>query len=171
MDEWQLWGSCNAAPEAITKVRFGEGFLMRVAAKRCALARPRPALENLPMGKLRGSWICLWGKCVVGWATVASGVRLKVRMVPDTFAHSAEDADEAVFFGVIAASWDAGNEQTHALRARSADCSWWFSVTDDRRYVMRPAPSVVRATSVFARAERSRRCALGRRSRGKVRAG
>jgi len=46
---------------------FGEGFLMRVAAERCALARPRPALENLPRWKPRGSWIRLWGKCAVGW--------------------------------------------------------------------------------------------------------
>jgi hypothetical protein len=29
-------------------------------------------------------------------------------------------------------------------------------VTDDRRYVMRPAPSEVRATSVFAHGGRSR---------------
>jgi hypothetical protein len=45
----------------------GEGFLMRVAAKRCALARPRPALENLPRTKPWGSWIVLWGKCADGW--------------------------------------------------------------------------------------------------------
>jgi len=48
-------------------VRKGEGFLMRVAAERCALARPRPALENLPRRKLRGSWCDLWGKCADGW--------------------------------------------------------------------------------------------------------
>lgn len=70
-------------------------------------------------------------------------------MVPDILAHSAEDAGKAACFGVIAALCDAGNQQTHALRTRSADCSWWFSVTDDRRCVMRPAPSVVRATSVL----------------------
>ena len=52
---------------AIANVRLGEGFLMRVAAARCALARPRPALENLPRWKLRGAWILLWGKCAVGW--------------------------------------------------------------------------------------------------------
>jgi alpha-glucoside transport system substrate-binding protein len=46
---------------------FGEGFLMRVAAIRCALARPRPALENLPRTKPRGSWCDLWGKCADGW--------------------------------------------------------------------------------------------------------
>ena len=45
----------------------GEGFLMRVAAYRCALARQRPALENLPRWKPRGSWIDLWGKSAVGW--------------------------------------------------------------------------------------------------------
>jgi hypothetical protein len=45
----------------------GEGFLMRVAAIRCALARPRPALENLPRTKPRGSWCDLWGKCADGW--------------------------------------------------------------------------------------------------------
>jgi hypothetical protein len=45
----------------------GEGFLMRVAAERWGLARPRPALENLPRRKPRGSWIDLWGKCVDGW--------------------------------------------------------------------------------------------------------
>jgi branched-chain amino acid transport system permease protein len=46
---------------------YGEGFLMRVAAIRCALARPRPALENLPRTKPRGSWCDLWGKCADGW--------------------------------------------------------------------------------------------------------
>jgi hypothetical protein len=40
---------------------------MRVAAERCALARPRPALENLPRRKPRVSWIVLWGKCADGW--------------------------------------------------------------------------------------------------------
>jgi len=47
--------------------RKGEGFLMRVAAEGCALARPRSALENLPRWKPRGSWIRLWEKCAVGW--------------------------------------------------------------------------------------------------------
>jgi len=89
-------------------------------------------------------------------ATVASGVWLKVRMVPDALAHSGEDADKALCFGVIAASCDAGNEQAHAVRTKSADCSWWFSMTNDRRFVMRPAPVVVRGTLVFDRAGRSR---------------
>ena len=108
-------------------------------------------------GGSRGGLGSIYGESLqsVG-ATVASGVRLKVRMVPDTLAHSGEDADKAVCFGVIAASCDAGNEQAHDVRTRSADCSWWFSVTNDRRFVMRPAPLVVRATSVFARAGRSR---------------
>ena len=79
-----------------------------------------------------------------------------MRMVSDTLAHSAKDAGKAVCFGVIAAPFDAGEEQAHAVRTKSAKCSWWFSVTNDRRFVMRPAPSVVRATSVFARAGRSR---------------
>ncbi|MFO8127052.1 AI-2E family transporter [Yoonia sp.] len=48
-------------------VAFGEGFLMRVASERCALARPRPALENLPRRKPRGSWCDLWGKRTDGW--------------------------------------------------------------------------------------------------------
>jgi NAD(P)H-dependent flavin oxidoreductase YrpB (nitropropane dioxygenase family) len=47
---------------------YGEGFLMRVAAERCAIARQRPALENLPRRKPRGSWIILWGKCAEGWS-------------------------------------------------------------------------------------------------------
>ena len=89
-------------------------------------------------------------------ATVESGVRLKVRMVPDTLACTAEDADKAVCFGFIAASCDAGSEQAQAVRTKSADCSWWFSVTSDRRFVMRPAPVVVRGTLVFDRAGRSR---------------
>ena len=41
-------------------VRSGEGFLMWVAVERCALARPRPALENLPRWKPRGVWSRLW---------------------------------------------------------------------------------------------------------------
>ena len=89
-------------------------------------------------------------------ATVESGVRLKVRMVPDTLAHSGEDADKALCFGVIATSYDAGNEQAHAVRTKSADCSWWFSLTNDRRFVMRPVPVVVRGTLVSDRAGRSR---------------
>jgi hypothetical protein len=40
---------------------------MRVAAERCAQARPRLALENLPRTKPRGSWIDLWGKCADCW--------------------------------------------------------------------------------------------------------
>ena len=44
----------------------GEGFLMRVVAERCSLARPRRALENLPRWKPRWSWIRLWGKCADG---------------------------------------------------------------------------------------------------------
>lgn len=104
-------------------------------------------------------------------ATVAPGVRLKVRIVPDTLACTAEDADKAVCFGVIAASCDAGSEQAQAVRTRSADCSWWFSVTSDRRFVMRPAPLAVLVMTAFARAGRFRRCALGCRSRDMVRAG
>jgi hypothetical protein len=49
-------------------VGFGEGFLMRVAAIRCARARLRPALENLPRRKPRGAWIDLWGKCADVWS-------------------------------------------------------------------------------------------------------
>lgn len=48
------------------EVMNGEGFPMRVALERCSLARPRPALENLPRWKPRGSWIRLWGKCANG---------------------------------------------------------------------------------------------------------
>ena len=48
-------------------VHYGEGFLMRVAAERWGLARPRPGLENLPRRKPRGSWIDLWRKCADGW--------------------------------------------------------------------------------------------------------
>src|SRR6056297_706906 len=47
--------------------RKGEGFLLLVAAERWSLARPRPALENLPRRKPRRSWIRLWGKCADGW--------------------------------------------------------------------------------------------------------
>jgi len=103
--------------------------------------------------------------------TVASGMRVKLRMVPDTLAHSAEDADNDVCFGVISASCDAVNEHAQAVRTKPADCSRWFSVTNDRRFVVRPARSVVRATSVFGRAGRSRRCAWRRHSRDMARAG
>ncbi len=88
-------------------------------------------------------------------ATVASVLLLKLCMVSDARVRSAEDAEKAVCFGVIVASFDADDEQAHAVRTKSADCRWWFSMTNDRRFVMRPAPSVVRATSVFARAGRS----------------
>ncbi len=50
-----------------TEDSLGEGFLMRVAAERIALARQRPALGNLPRRKPRGSWIDLWGKSAVVW--------------------------------------------------------------------------------------------------------
>ena len=44
---------CRACDGAIGS--SGEGFLMRVAAEGRALARPRPALENLPRRKPRGA--------------------------------------------------------------------------------------------------------------------
>ncbi len=47
-----------------------------------------------------------------------------MRIVLDTLARSAEDADKAVRFGVTAASCDTGNEQAQAVRTKSADCSW-----------------------------------------------
>lgn len=72
-----------------------------------------------------------------------------VRMVSDRLAHSAKNAGKAVCFGVIAAPFNAEDEQAHAVQAKSAKCSWWFSVMNDRRFVMRPAPSVVRATSGY----------------------
>jgi hypothetical protein len=69
-DPAEPWGQAPP-PEILIvgpDVGYGEGFLMRVAAERCAIARQRPALENLPRRKPRGSWIILWGKCAEGWS-------------------------------------------------------------------------------------------------------
>ena len=62
LEPWEAleqWTAQNLRTE-VKKGRNGEGFLMRVAAERFALARQRPALENLPRRKPRGSWIILW---------------------------------------------------------------------------------------------------------------
>jgi hypothetical protein len=81
---------------------------------------------------------------------------MKVRMVLETGENSFGDPDKAARFDLIAAVCCAEDGQAHPIRAGSAGGDRRCSVADDRRYVMRPAPSVVRATSVFARAERSR---------------
>ncbi|WP_439521045.1 hypothetical protein, partial [Marivita sp.] len=83
-------------------------------------------------------------------ATAPFGMRLMAFQVPDTVANPAGDPAKAVRFGVAAAFGCAGNGSAHAVRTGSADCSRCCFVTDDGRYVMRPAPSVGPATSVFA---------------------
>jgi len=95
-------------PKCRPRSRNGEGFSDAGRGGRCALAQARPALEKPPKVGSRGGLGSVYGESVqsVG-ATVASGVRLKVRMLPDTLACTAEDANKAVCFGVIAASCDA----------------------------------------------------------------
>jgi hypothetical protein len=67
MQEMSKVGSKLPFAAQCTEGRNSEGFLMRIAAERWGLARPRPALENLPRRKPRGSWIDLWGKYADGW--------------------------------------------------------------------------------------------------------
>jgi len=81
-------------------------------------------------------------------AAAASGARLMARQAPDTVSNPADDPDEAVRSGDAAALCRVGNKRARTVRTGSAECSRCCFVTDDGRYVMLPAPSVGRATSV-----------------------
>lgn len=76
--------------------RYGEGFLMRVAAERCSLARPRPALEYLRRWKLRGLGSGFGESVRTMGATAESGVRPMARDEPDKVANLADDPDKGV---------------------------------------------------------------------------
>ena len=89
-------------------------------------------------------------------ATLALGVRLKVRMASNTVTSALEDLRNAERFGVIAIVFRAEVGRAQPVVTGSAAGSRWWSVVSDRRCVMRPAPVVARATLVFARGGRSR---------------
>ena len=89
-------------------------------------------------------------------ATASSGVRLKVRMAPETSTNLFDDPHKAARSGVIAGVCSAEDGQAQPVRAAPAGGSRWRCLASDRRYVMLPAPLEVRATSVFLRGGRSR---------------
>lgn len=112
------------------------------------------------MGKVRGR----------AWQRLGQGGRLKVRIAPEKGANLVDASEKAAGCAVVAAVWRAGGAIGACGLGRVCEAQPLFS-TDDRLYVMRPAPSVGPATSVSALGGISRRCAWGRRSRDMVRAG
>lgn len=140
----------EAAPQHSFRGRkaAGEGFPMRVAAERCSLARLRPALENLPRWKPRGAWNRLWESTRTVVAAAASGVRLIARQAPDTVSNPADNPDEAVRCGDTTALCSFGSKRKRAVRTGPTVCSRRWSVMDDVRFVMRPAPTVGHAALV-----------------------
>ena len=89
-------------------------------------------------------------------ATGASAVRLKVRVARETDESALGAPVIAERFGVIGVVFRAEGGGAQPVVTGSAGGSRWWSVASDRRCVMRPAPVVARATSVFARAGISR---------------
>jgi len=104
-------------------------------------------------------------------ATATSRARLKGCLVPEAVSSVLDDGDIAADTEAIATFCCAGDGQAHLVRAGTAGSSRLWSMIDDMRRVMRPAPVAVRGTSVFARGGKSRRCAWGCRSTGRARAG
>lgn len=88
--------------------------------------------------------------------TAASGVRLKGRMAPATGTNALDDPGNAERFGVIAIVFRAEGGRAQPVVTGSTVGSRWWTMASGRRYVMRPAPWEVRATSVFVRAGRPR---------------
>lgn len=78
----------------------------------------------------------------------ASGARLMARQALAAVPNPADEPDEAVSSGDTPALHCVGNERAHIVGPRPVECSRCCFVTDDGRYVMLPAPSVERATSV-----------------------
>lgn len=81
------------------------------------------------------------------------------------------DGDVKASFGKLSAALRVVGCGAQADGTGSAQVSRHESMEVDGRFVMRPAPEGVRATSVYGHGARSRRCASGRRSKGMVRAG
>ncbi len=119
-------------PECPTLLPFERGAAspsvkvsQRGSRRNGAVLRDHDPRWETSQGGSRGGFGSVYGESVqsVG-ATVASVLWLKLCMVSDALVRSAGDAEKAVCFGVIAASCDAGNEQPHAVRTKSAECSW-----------------------------------------------
>ena len=70
---------------------YDEGFLTRVAAEHFALARPRPALENLARRKPRGLGPTYGESVQMVGTTAVSRVRLDLGMVPKTGSVALDD--------------------------------------------------------------------------------
>ncbi len=89
-------------------------------------------------------------------ATAAPGLRLMVCLGFEAVETMLDVSENAACAGPVLASYGAITERAHAVWARPARCDRKRFTPNDRRFVMRPAPLVVRATSVFARAGISR---------------
>jgi len=132
-----------------------------------------PRLENLQGGSRGGLGIPSMGKRASVGATVASvGAAARCRMLPiRSHARLLRLANKAVCSVSLPLSCDAGSAQKHRLvRTKSADCKLGgFSVTSDRRFVLRPASlggCPLMDGFCPARKGFSDECALGCRSKG-----
>jgi hypothetical protein len=96
----------------------------------------------------------LWGKCAGGWGDGCIKGAVKERTALETCAKAFDDPDKADRYDVHAAMCSVEDGQGHPVRTKPARGSRWRCLASDRRGVMQPAPSEVRATSVFARGER-----------------
>lgn len=106
-------------------------------------------------GGSRGGLVSGYGESARTVAAAAvSGARLMARQAPNTASNPADDPDEAVRSGDTAALCRVGSKRARAVRTGSAECSRCCFVTVDGRYVMLPAPSVGRATSVSLKRKR-----------------
>ena len=79
-------------------------------------------------------------------ATAASGVRLKERVVPETGTNALDEPGNAERFGVRAIVPRAEGGRAQPVVTGSAVGSRWWSVASDRRWFIRPARVVARAT-------------------------
>jgi hypothetical protein len=114
----------------------------------------RPTLTNLGRRKPQGLGTCYGESVLAVGATAVSRVRLKVRTALETCAKAFDDPDKADRSDVHTAVYSVEDGQAHPVRTGQAGGSRWRCLASDRRCIMRPAPSEVRATSVFARGER-----------------